>query len=60
MKDENKTKAELIKELNTLRKERGKSALNNITERKQVERREGQPVTEMDFLYKTADRKSVV
>ncbi|GAJ18748.1 unnamed protein product, partial [marine sediment metagenome] len=43
MKDENKTKAELIKELNTLRKERGKSALNNITERKQVERREGQP-----------------
>ncbi len=54
MKDENKTKAELIKELNTLRKERGKSALNNITERKQVERREGQPVTEMDFLYKTA------
>ena len=54
MKDEDKTKVELIKELKTLRKERGKSALDNITERKQVERREEQPVTEMDFLYKTA------
>jgi len=54
MKDEDKTKVELIKELKTLREERGKSALDNITERKQVERREGQPVTEMDFLYKTA------
>jgi len=37
MKDENKTKAELIKELKTLRKERGKSALKNTTERKQAE-----------------------
>lgn len=37
MKDENKTKAELIKELKTLRKERGESALNDITERKQAE-----------------------
>ncbi len=37
MKDENKTKAELIKELKTLRKERGKSALNDITERKKAE-----------------------
>jgi len=54
MKDEGKPKVELTKELKTLRKERGKSALDNITERKQVERREGQPVTEMDFLYKTA------
>jgi hypothetical protein len=54
MKDESKTKAELIKKLKTLRKERGKSALNNITERKQVERREKQLVTEMDFLYKNA------
>jgi len=54
IKDEDKTKAELIKELKTLRKERGKSALNNITERKQVERRKKQPVTKMDFLYKTA------
>jgi PAS domain S-box-containing protein len=54
MKDKGKTKVELIKELKTLRKERGKSALNNITERKQIERREGQPVTEMNFLYKTA------
>ncbi|MBA7529358.1 hypothetical protein ES705_21554 [subsurface metagenome] len=33
MKDENKTKAELIKELKTLRKEQGKSELNNITKR---------------------------
>ncbi len=48
------TNVELIKELKTLREERGKSALDNITERKQVERREGQYVTEMDFLYKTA------
>ena len=54
MEDENKTKVELIKELKILRKGREKSALNDITERKQVERREGQPVTEMDFLYKTA------
>jgi len=54
MKDEDKRKVELIKEFKTLKKERGKSALNNITERKQVERRGGQPVTEMDFLYKTA------
>ena len=54
MKEEDKTKVELIKEFKTLKKERGKSALNNITERKQVERRGGQPVTEMDFLYKTA------
>ena len=37
MKDEDKTKAELIKELKTLRKERGKSALNDITERKRAE-----------------------
>ena len=54
MKDEGKTKVELTKEMKTLREERGESALDNITERKQVERREGQPVTEMDFLYKTA------
>jgi PAS domain-containing protein len=54
MKDENKTKVGLIKELKTLGKERGKSALNNITERKQVEIREKQLVTKMDFLYKTA------
>jgi len=53
MKDEDKTKAKLIKELKTLRKERGKSVINDITERKQVESREKQLVNEMDFLYKT-------
>ena len=37
MKNEDKTKAELIKELKTLRKEREKSALNDFTERKQTE-----------------------
>jgi PAS domain S-box-containing protein len=37
MKDENKTKAELIKELKTLRKERGESALKVLTEYKQIE-----------------------
>jgi len=37
MKDEGKTKAELIKELKTLRKEREKNALNDLTERKQAE-----------------------
>ncbi len=37
MKDKDKTKAELIKELKTLRKEREKSALNDITEHKQIE-----------------------
>jgi len=53
-KNEGKIKEELIKELETSRKERGESTSNNITERKQIEKREGQPVTEMDFLYKTA------
>jgi len=37
MKDEDKTKAELIKELKTIRKEREKSAVYNITEHKQAE-----------------------
>ena len=37
MKDEDKTKAELIKALKTLRKERGESVINNIIERKQAE-----------------------
>lgn len=37
MKDKNKTKAELIRELETLRKEGGESAFNDITERKQAE-----------------------
>jgi len=54
IKDEDKTKAELIKELKTLRKEREKGVLDNITERKQVEIRKKQLVTKMDFLYKTA------
>ncbi len=54
MKDENKTKVELTKEVKTLRKEREESALNNITERRQIERREEKHAFEMDFLYKTA------
>jgi len=37
MNDEVKTKAELIKELKTLRKEQGESASNDITEGKQAE-----------------------
>lgn len=37
MKNKDKTKAELIKELKTLRKEREKSALNDFTEHKQIE-----------------------
>lgn len=37
MKDEDKTKAELIKKLKILRKEREKSALHDLTERKQIE-----------------------
>jgi len=37
MKDEDKTKAELIKKLKTLRKERGKSVINDITGRNQDE-----------------------
>jgi len=49
MKDENKTKAELIKELKTLRKERGKSALKNTTERKQAE----QELSKERTLFKT-------
>ena len=37
MKDEDKTKVDLIKNLKTLRKKREKSTANNITERKQAE-----------------------
>jgi PAS domain-containing protein len=37
MKDENKIKAELIKELKTLREERRESVINDITKRKQAE-----------------------
>jgi PAS domain S-box-containing protein len=37
LKDEDKTKAELIKELKTIRKEREKSVINDITDRKQAE-----------------------
>src|SRR5665648_842297 len=37
MKDESKTKEELIKDLKTLRKKGEKSAVNNIIERKQAE-----------------------
>jgi len=37
MKDEDKTKAELIKELKPIRKEREKSTANNIADRKQAE-----------------------
>src|SRR5665648_96119 len=37
MKDESKTKVDLIKNLKTMRKEQEKSTVNNITERKQAE-----------------------
>jgi PAS domain S-box-containing protein len=37
MKDENKTKVELIKELKALREERGKGLFKDIAERKQIE-----------------------
>ena len=54
LKDKNKTKTELIKELIAFRKEREKGTINDITEKKQAERREKQLTTEMNFLYKTA------
>ena len=54
MKDENKTKKELIKELIDFRKEREKNEINDVSERKQSERREKQCISEMDFLYKGA------
>ena len=54
MKDEEKTKAKLMKELKTLRKKTEESALNNVTKRKQVVRREKKHIFEMDYLYKTA------
>jgi PAS domain-containing protein len=38
MKDENKTKSELIKELKTLRKERERGAFKNIFEYKEAEK----------------------
>jgi PAS domain-containing protein len=37
LKDEDETKAEPIKELKTIRKEREKSVINDIAERKQAE-----------------------
>jgi len=54
MKDNDKAKAELIKELNTLKKEREKSAVNSIIGRKQTERKEEKYINEMDFLNQTA------
>jgi HD-GYP domain-containing protein (c-di-GMP phosphodiesterase class II) len=52
MKEENKTEAELIKEVNTLRKEQEESALNDFTERKQVEEKEHHK--NIQLLSKTA------
>ena len=52
MKYENKTKAELIKELKTLRKEQGKIALNGLTEHKQIE--EKYPSFTKDILNASA------
>jgi len=49
MKDENKTKSELIEELKLLRKEREKGILKDITERKQAE----QTIKDSEEKYRT-------
>ena len=58
MKEENKTKAELIKELKTLRKERRESALKDITEYKQIE--EKYPSFTKDILDASAVGKFIL
>ena len=54
MKDKDKTKAELIKELNTLRKELGKSTLNDITDRKLTEEALYKSRQEFSSLFKNS------
>jgi len=54
MKDKDKTKAELIKELNTLRKEIGKSVLNDITDRKLTEEALYKSRQEFSSLFKSS------
>ena len=54
MKDKDKTKAELIKELNTLRKELGKSTLNDITDRKLTEEALYKSRQEFSSLFKSS------
>ena len=54
MKDKDKTKAELIKELNALRKELGESALNDITDRKRTEEALYESQQEFSSLFKSS------
>ena len=60
MKDEDKTKAELIKELKTIRKEREKSAVNNIHERKQAEEKLSETKEYLENLIKYANAPIIV
>jgi len=54
MKDKDKTKAELIKELNALRKELGESVLNDITGRKLTEEALYKSRQEFSSLFKSS------
>jgi len=54
MKDKDKTKAELIKELNALRKELGESVLNDITDRKLTEEALYKSQQEFSSLFKSS------
>ena len=60
MRDEDKTKTELIKELKTIRKEREKSAVNNIHERKQAEGKSSETKEYLENLIKYANAPIIV
>jgi len=60
MKDEDKTKVEPIKGLKTLRKKREKSAVNNITERKQAEEKLSETKEYLENLIKYANAPIIV
>jgi PAS domain-containing protein len=56
MKDENKIKAELIKELKTLREERRESVINDITKRKQAE----ESLRESEAKYRAVNKVLII